>query len=141
MFEIKVVRERRQGYGPLRQLRDAKDIYEAFRAHFEPMDREQFLAVILDGRNQVVGFNLVAVGTLTSALVHPREVFKAAILANAAAIILVHNHPSGDPEPSAEDKALTTRLAQAGELLGIRVLDHVVIGDGRFRSLAVEGLL
>ncbi len=141
MFEIKVVRERRQGYGPLRQVRDAKAVYEAFRAHFDPMDREQFLAVILDGRNQVIGFNLVAIGTLTSALVHPREVFKAAILANAAAIILVPNHPSGDPEPSAEDKALTTRLKDAGEILGIRILDHVVIGDSRFRSLSEEGLL
>ena len=141
MFEIRVVRERRQGYGTLRQVRDARAVYEAFRGHFEPIDREQFLAVILDGRNQVVRFNLVAVGTLTSALVHPREVFKAAILANAAAIILIHNHPSGDPEPSAEDKALTTRLAQAGELIGIRILDHIVFGDGRFRSFSEEGLL
>jgi DNA repair protein RadC len=89
----------------------------------------------------VIGFNLVAIGTLTSALVHPREVFKAAILANAAAIILVHNHPSGDPEPSAEDRALTSRLKEAGEILGIRILDHVVIGDGRFRSLASEGII
>ncbi len=141
MFEIRVVRERRQGYGALRQVRDAKGVYDAFRAHFDPMDREQFLAVILDGRNQVIGFNLVAVGTLTSALVHPREVFKAAILANAVAIILVHNHPSGDPEPSAEDRALTGRLKEAGEIIGIRILDHVVIGDGRFRSLSEEGLL
>ena len=138
MFEIKLVRERRQGYGSLRRIQNASDVYEAFRAHFEPMDREQFLAIILDGRNQVIGFNLVSVGTLTSALVHPREVFKAAILANAAAIVLVHNHPSGDPEPSAEDRALTERLKQAGELIGIRVLDHVVIGDGRYTSLAYQ---
>ena len=141
MFEIRVVRERRQGYGPLRLVRDAKAVYDAFRAHFESMDREVFLSVLLDGRNQLMGFNLVAVGTLTSALVHPREVFKPAILANAAAIILVHNHPSGDPEPSSEDRALTTRLKQAGEILGIRILDHVVIGDGHFRSLSEEGLL
>ena len=141
MFEIKVVRERRQGYGPLRQVRDAKAVYEAFRAHFDPVDREQFLAVILNGRNQILGFNLIALGTLTSALVHPREVYKAAILANAAAIIVVHNHPSGDPEPSDEDKALTRRLKDAGEILGIRILDHVVIGDGRYVSLAEQGVL
>src|SRR5262249_21976089 len=100
MFEIRVVRERRHGYGPLRRVKNAHDVYEAFRGHFDTMDREQFIAVILDGRNQILGFNLVSTGTLTSSLVHPREVFKAAILANAAAIVLVHNHPSGDPEPS-----------------------------------------
>lgn len=136
MFEIKVVRERRQGYGPRRRIRKASDVYEAFRSHFEPMDREQFLSVILDGRNQIAGFNVVSTGTLTSSLVHPREVFKPAILASAAAIILVHNHPSGDPEPSDEDRALTRRLKEVGDLVGIRVLDHVVIGDGRYVSLA-----
>jgi len=94
----------------------------------------------LDGKNQVLGFNVVSIGSLTAALVHAREVFKPAILGNAAAIILVHNHPSGDPEPSAEDQALTARLKQAGELLGIRVLDHVVIGDdGRHVSMAETG--
>ena len=78
-------------------------------------------------------------GSLTAALVHPREVFKAAILSNAAALILVHNHPSGDPTPSAEDRAITERLRQVGELVGIRVLDHVVIGDeGQFVSLAEQ---
>jgi len=141
MYEIKVVRERRQGYGSLRRVRNARDVYEAFRNHFEPVDREQFLAVLLDGRHHVIGFHVVAVGTLTAALVHPREVFKAAILASAGAIVLVHNHPSGDPEPSAEDRALTERLTKAGELMGIEVIDHVVIGDGSFRSLADDGVL
>jgi len=141
MFEIRLVRERRQGYGSLRLVRDAQSVYDAFRAHFDPMDREQFLSLLLNGRNQLIGFNLVSIGTLTSALVHPREVFKPAILASAAAIILVHNHPSGDPEPSSEDRALTSRLKEAGEIIGIRILDHVVIGDGRFRSLSEEGLL
>ena len=141
MFELRVVRERRQGYGSLRQVQNARDIFDAFRARFATLDREEFIAVILDGRNRIVGFNLVSTGTLTASLVHPRELFKPAILANAAAIIIVHNHPSGDPEPSTEDRALTERLRQAGELLGIRVLDHVVIGDGRFRSFAEDGLL
>jgi DNA repair protein RadC len=141
MVEIKVVRERRRGYSPRRPLQSAREVFEAFRSHFEPLDREQFVTVILDGRNQVVGFNVVSTGTLTSSLVHPREVFKAAILANAAAIILVHNHPSGDPDPSDEDKALTRRLKEAGDLIGIRVLDHVVIGDGRYVSLAELNLL
>lgn len=87
------------------------------------------------------GLHIPRLRERSAALVHPREVFKAAILANAAALILVHNHPSGDPEPSAEDRAITERLKQAGELLGIRVLDHVVIGDDKFRSFAEEGLL
>ena len=141
MYELKVVRERRQGYGSLRRVRSAQDVYEAFRERFEPLDREQFVVLLLDGKNRVLGFNVVSTGSLTAALVHPREVFKPAILANAAAVILVHNHPSGDPDPSAEDRAITARLSQAGELMGIKILDHVVIGDGSFRSFAEAHLL
>jgi DNA repair protein RadC len=136
VFELKVIRERRQGYGAVRRMRDAAQVYEAFRDEFGRLDREVFVVLLLDGRNQVLGFNTVSVGSLTTALVHPREVFKAAILANAAAVILVHNHPSGSAEPSAEDHALTARLEQAGELLGIRVVDHIVVGDGQYRSKA-----
>src|SRR5207302_8829691 len=113
----------------------------AIKEEFGRLDREVFLALVLDGKNQLLGFNQVSVGSLSAALVHPREVFKAAILANAAAIILVHNHPSGDPEPSPEDRAITGRLKEAGELLGIKVLDHVVIGDGRYVSFADQQLL
>ena len=141
MYELKVVRERRHGYGAVRRVRDAGQVYTAFREEFSTLDREMFVALLLDGKNSVLGFNVVSIGSLTAALVHPREVFKPAILANAAALILVHNHPSGDPEPSAEDKAITERLRQAGELMGIRILDHVVIGDGSFRSFAEEHLL
>ncbi len=97
---------------------------------------------MLNGKNDVLGFNVASTGSLTAALVHPREIFKPAILANAAALILVHNHPSGDPDPSPEDRAITSRLKEAGEIVGIRVLDHVVIGDDdRFRSFADEQLL
>ena len=84
---------------------------------------------------------VVSVGCLTSSLVHPREVFKEALAARAAGLILFHNHPSGDPEPSAEDLALTRRLAQAGQLMGVEVLDHLVLGAGRFVSLKERGLL
>jgi len=141
MYELKVVRERRHGYGTLKRVRSAHDVYEAFRERFEPLDREQFVVLLLDGKNRVLGFNVVSTGSLTAALVHPREVFKPAILANAAAIILLHNHPSGDAEPSPEDRAITERLRHAGELLGIRILDHVVIGDGRYVSFAEQQLL
>src|SRR5262245_13149224 len=110
MYELKIVRERRPGYGPAARIKDAAGIYEAFKAHFAPLDREQFIVVPLDGKNQVLGFNVVTTGSLTATLVHPREVFKPAILGNAAAIILVHHHPSGDPEPSDEDRAITNRL-------------------------------
>ena len=134
MFELKIIRERKQGYGTVRRVRDAAQVYEAFREEFGQLDREMFVALLLDGKNQVLGFNVVSIGSLTAALVHPREVFKPVILANAAAVILLHNHPSGSPEPSAEDRALTERLERAGELLGIKVLDHVIIGDGAYRS-------
>jgi DNA repair protein RadC len=136
MYELKIVRERRQGYGAVRRIRDAAQVYEAFQQEFGRLDREMFVVLLLDGRNGVLGFNVVSIGSLTSALVHPREVFKPVILANAAAVILLHNHPSGSAEPSAEDQALTSRLEQAGELLGIKVLDHIVVGDGAYRSKA-----
>ena len=141
MYELRVVRERRPEYGALETLRDARAVYEAFKERFEKADREEFIAIHLDGRNQVIGFNVVSIGSVTATLVHPRELYKPAILANAVALILVHNHPSGDPEPSAEDRALTMRLVQAGEIIGIKILDHVVIGDGRFASFAERQLL
>jgi DNA repair protein RadC len=135
MYELNIVPEPRQGYCPVRSIRDAAQVYAAFRDEFSQLDREAFVVVVLDGRHQVRGFNVVSLGTLTASLVHPREVFKPAILANAAAVILVHNHPSGSSEPSAEDRALTERLRQVGDLIGIKVLDHIVIGDGNFVSI------
>jgi DNA repair protein RadC len=136
MYELRIVRERKQGYGAVRRIRDAAQVYAAFKEDFTQLDREMFLVVLLDGKNGIIGFNRVSVGSLTAALVHPREVFTPALLGNAAAVILVHNHPSGDPEPSAEDRALTERLRQVGDLVGIRVLDHVVVGDSSFVSMA-----
>jgi DNA repair protein RadC len=111
--------------------------------YLEGTDRENFIVLLLDRKNQLIGINTVSIGSLTSAVVHPREVFKAAILSNAAAIVCAHNHPSGDPQPSQEDKVLTARLVEAGKLLGIDVLDHIIIGDEskRYFSFADEGLL
>lgn len=141
MFELKVVRERRPGYGRSQTMRTSVEVYEAFRARFDKADREEFLAVLLDGKNRMLGYHVVSIGSLTASLVHPREVFKAVILANAAAMIVVHNHPSGDPTPSTEDQAITRRLKQAAELLGISFLDHVVIGDARYVSFADTRLI
>ncbi len=107
------------------------------------VDREHFVILMLDQKNQVIGLNTVSMGSLTASVVHPREVFKPAILSNAASIVCGHNHPSGDCQPSREDRALTQRLVEAGKLLGISVLDHVIIGSGTraYFSFADEGLL
>jgi DNA repair protein RadC len=105
-------------------------------------DREVFVIAMLTIRHRVLGLHTVSVGCLTSSLVHAREVFKPAILAGSAAIIAAHNHPSGDPEPSAEDTALTRRIASAGTILGIELLDHLILGEaGRFVSLRERGVL
>jgi len=105
------------------------------------LDREHFRVVLLNTRHDVLAVEDVAVGGLNSAIIHPREVFKAAIRWSAAAVILVHNHPSGDPEPSGDDLRITARLRDAGRVVGIEVLDHVVVGDGRYVSLRERGVL
>lgn len=104
-------------------------------------EREAMYAITLDNRGNVIGSHQLTVGTLASTVVHPRDVFRAALADNAAALILAHNHPSGDPAPSAEDYAVTSRLADAGRLLGIHFLDHVVVTASSFRSFRDEGWL
>lgn len=98
------------------------------------------MALLLDTKNGVLRSRTVSVGDLSSSIVHPREVFAEAIRHSAASLIVAHNHPSGDPAPSPEDIAVTKRLAEAGELLGIEVLDHIVLGDNRWVSLKEKGL-
>ena len=123
----------------------SKDIYllatKTLQAYFSGHDREEFIIIGLDGKNRLQFLNSVSMGCLTSSIVHPREVFKPAILGNASALILCHNHPSGDPTPSQEDISITSKLVAAGELLGIKILDHVIIGDDRFISFADKGLI
>ena len=139
MFELKIIRERREGYGALRRFRSSADVYHAFKDHFSQRDREEFVVLLLDAKNAVLGFNVVSVGSLTSSLVHPREVFKPVVLGNAAALILLHNHPSGDPAPSQEDLHITGRIRDIGEVFGIRVLDHLIFGDGKYVSFVDDG--
>ncbi|MDW7651248.1 MAG: DNA repair protein RadC [Bacillota bacterium] len=103
--------------------------------------REHFCVVLLDTKNKVLGVEEISVGSLNTSLVHPREVFRPAIHKACASVILIHNHPSGDPTPSREDLDVTRRLYEAGQLVGIEVLDHVVIGDNRFISFREKGLL
>jgi DNA repair protein RadC len=121
-------------------LRTSAEVYRHCGERLAGLRKEQFHVILLDGKNRPIKDVRVSEGTLTASLVHPREVFVPVIEESAAAIVLVHNHPSGDPTPSAEDIAITHRLREVGELMGVRVLDHVVIGDGRYVSFADEGL-
>lgn len=102
---------------------------------------EKFGILTLNTKNQVAGVHILSVGTLNASMVHPREVFKAAVLNNAASIVCFHNHPSGDPAPSPEDIETTKRLVDAGEIMEIQVLDHIVVGDNRFYSLKEQGMM
>ena len=120
---------------PRAPLRSPERVARLLEAELSGLHQESFHVLALDGRHALLARFEVSRGTLTTSLVHPREVFRPAIARGAAAVIAVHNHPSGDPEPSAEDLAVTRRLLEAGRLLGIPLLDHVVIGAGRFVSL------
>lgn len=120
-------------------IRRPTDIFDLAKRYLEGADREHFVVIMLDVKNSIIGINTVSIGVLNASLVHPREVFKPAIIAGSASIILVHNHPSGDPAPSQDDLMLTDRLRDAGELLGINVTDHVIIGDDRYVSLKERG--
>ncbi|ADI02757.1 DNA repair protein RadC [Syntrophothermus lipocalidus DSM 12680] len=103
--------------------------------NLENADREHFVVLYLNSGNQVTAAQVVSIGSLSSTVVHPREVFKTAILTSSMSVIAIHNHPSGDPEPSSEDIAVTKQLVEAGKILGIKVLDHIVIGNKRFWSM------
>lgn len=117
-----------------RTLGNPKETAAALIATLQDQPGEVFAILCVSTKLRVIAYHEVSRGTLDSTLVHPREVFKAALLANAAAIVLTHNHPSGDPTPSADDVQLTRRLVEAGALLGVEVLDHIIVGDGRYYS-------
>jgi len=102
--------------------------------------KEYFMGLHLDGKNRIVAIEVISIGSLNQSIVHPREVFKTALLSSAAAIILLHNHPTGDPTPSREDIEITRRLKEAGELLGVKVLDHIIVGE-TYVSFVERGLL
>jgi len=137
-YSICLVRERRTRF-KARTASSSEDCYQMFRKAFEGLDREHFAVITLDAKNRPIGFNVVSVGTLTLALVHPREVFKLSILQNAAGVIFAHNHISGDPTPSPEDRRLTSRLIAAGKILGVNVLDHLIFGRGCYISFGDKG--
>ena len=121
------------------RMASSQDIFRHYYPLMKGLRREIFKVILLDGKNTIIKDVTVSEGSLTLSVVHPREAFVPAVRESAAAVIFVHNHPSGDPEASPEDRALTERLVAVGELLGIRVLDHVVIGDRRYVSFADQG--
>lgn len=136
---LALVREGKPRRKP-KAIRTPKDAYRLIR-RIGKEDREHFVVILLNARHVPLGVHVVSIGTLTASLVHPREVFKPAVIANAATVILGHNHPSGDLTPSADDLALTHRLCQVGELLQIEVLDHLIVSGSTFVSLKEQGQL
>lgn len=133
---------KRVGSVPLKtvELSNPGAVYEYLAPRMASLDREHFLVMLLNAKNRVILDEFVSEGTLTATLVHPREIFKSAIRFRAHAIILAHNHPSGDPTPSREDREVTQRLIDAGKIIGIEVLDHIVLGEDRFISFRERGL-
>lgn len=122
-------------------IKSPNDVFNLLAPEMLFADREQFMAIHLNTKNRVLHIETVSIGTLNSSIVHPRELFKNAIKRSAAAIIIAHNHPSGDVSLSIEDKEITKRLTEVGKLLGIEILDHVIIGGGHFFSFKEKGLI
>jgi len=122
-------------------IRGSRDVFESCHPYLRDLKKEVFRVVLLNGKNRVIRTLTISEGSLTACLVHPREVFAPAIRESSPPVLLIHNHPSGDPTPSPEDIEMNKRLVQAGELIGIKVLDHLVIGDGRYLSFVDQGLM
>jgi DNA repair protein RadC len=141
VYEKLEVREEVQAYlPPDRRYTSPEQISQIF-SFLTSESKEYFFCLHMDGKNRICCIDCVSIGSLNQSIVHPREVFKTALLSSAAAIILIHNHPTGDPSPSSEDIAITRRLKEAGELLGIRVLDHVIVGSDGVCSFVERGLV
>jgi DNA repair protein RadC len=119
----------------------SRAVHSYFAPRLKNLKKEIFLSLLLDTKNRLIREVRVTEGTLTNSLIHPREAFREAIRESAAAVIFVHNHPSGDPEPSRDDLAVTERLKATGDIVGINVLDHVIVGDGKYVSLRERGIL
>jgi DNA repair protein RadC len=141
LYSTRLVRETEFTY-PIRfQVAEPSEVATILQDYFRDKDREEFLIVLLDTANTVTGLSQISVGGLSSSVVEPRQIFKTAILANAAALILAHNHPSGNPEPSQEDIKITRQLAEAGEIMDIPVHDHLIITETDYTSLANRGVV
>lgn len=140
VFSREVIREEFPVYIATNRFTSPEQVFEMFR-DLVLETKEHFICLHLDGKNRINCLDRVSVGSLNQSIVHPREIFKSACMVSAAAILLVHNHPSGDPTPSSEDIAITKRLKEVGALMGIPILDHIIIGDGQYVSFVERGLL
>ena len=140
-FDIRLVRDGRVATLEPTLIRTPADALPVLEAELSELAYERFIALALSTKNHVIAVLPVSSGSLNASIVHPRELFQRAILANCASLIIAHNHPSGDPSPSPEDIALTRKLVEAGELLDIPILDHVILGYGRYVSFKEHGLL
>lgn len=141
LVTTRLVRERMFSFPERDQVSSPADAAAILKEYFADRDREEFICVLLDTANTITGISRISEGGLACSIVEPRQVFKTALLANAAAIIVAHNHPSGNPEPSKEDLRLTRQLTEAGKLMGIPIHDHLIITDHTFTSLAERGLM
>jgi len=122
-------------------IKDPESVVKAIRASIRDKAKEHFKLILLNPRNKIIGISTISIGTLNASLVHPREVFKDAIVHSAASVVLAHNHPSGDPEPSEDDIKITNKLVESGRILGIEVIDHIIIGKNNFCSFKERGLM
>ena len=122
-------------------IKDPQSIVKSIRAGMKDKAKEHFKLILLNSRNKIIGISTISIGTLNANLVHPREVFKEAIMHNASSVVLAHNHPSGDPEPSEADLEITKRLIDAGKIMGIDVLDHIIITKTGFMSFKEKKLI
>ncbi len=141
LYTTRLVCEKRFPFSDRIQASSPADVAPILIEYFRDKDREEFIIVLLDTANTIIGLSQISVGGLAASIVEPRQVFKVTILANAAAIICVHNHPSGNVEPSREDIRITRQLVEAGTLMGIPVHDHLIIAGSTYMSLAERGLM
>lgn len=141
VFETLTIKENVSSYiNPKQRLTTPLQIWEMFR-FLGKESKEWMVVLLLDGKNRLSAVDICSIGTLNQSLCHPREIFKSALMVSCAAIVLIHNHPSGDTSPSSEDIAITRRLKEASEIIGIKILDHVIVSDEEYTSFVERGLL
>jgi DNA repair protein RadC len=140
-YRIMLVKESEDTFTYYPKFQNSRDLFDCFREELAVLDREHFFLITLDSKNRTIGYHTISIGSLSTSIVHPREVWKSALLDSAAAVIFIHNHPSGDPAPSREDRECTNRLVEASKILGIRVLDHIIFGETDYYSFADAGML
>ena len=141
VVKCQIVKEKTMAYN-FKTISQPIDVVKIVKAYIGNSDRENFVLICLDAKNNITAIHTVSIGTLNSAVIHPREVFKVAILVNSASIIVAHNHPSGDLTPSSEDLKVTKEIVEAGNILDIPVLDHIIVGDDeQYVSLKERGLM